>query len=151
MSANRDSQHQWLQEVVQPKLETLSALCNGTQPFDDFDLQGFLKGLLEDLEHINLDDSTVEMYVEKIIDGAKALQNPELKDKRHLLKDFALNSSVAESFDRFFYPSFWTAYQPLLKRNPDLSHASILNAFRLKYHLKGLLGYISESLQARSA
>lgn len=150
MSAQRDSQQLWLKEVIQPKLETLLALGNGTATSEAVsDLPKFLKSLLEDLEHLNLDNSTVELYVEKIIDGAKALENQELRAVNEgVLKSLALNSLVSDSFDRFFYLSYWTEYQPLLRRNPELNHANIMNAFRMNYHVKGLANYLLNSLKS---
>ncbi len=143
MSSTVESNQRWFSEVVQPKLLQLREWAGSTQALVSLELTQYFKDLLIDLEVLSLDNFTVEIYMEDILDGARTLERKEISaQKKDQLKQIAMMALLQNTFDRALFKEYWTVYRPLMKRSPDLKDQSLINAFKLHTNLKKLADYI---------
>lgn len=148
MNAARNSNLQWYQEVVQPRLDILNRLAEGSKKYEDVDLKPFFKDLLTDLEMIELDNFTVERYAERILNAMIFFKEEDCRKLEPKLKSLAL-VSTSGVWDRIFYLDYWRLYRPLKKNHPEITDQAILDAFKLNIYTKALVFYVTSAIEKK--
>ncbi len=142
MSSKVEPNQRWFKDVIQPKLQQLREWANSNHALDSFELTQYFKDLLIDLEVLNLDDFTVELYMEEILDGARTMEHKDVANSKDQLKQIAMMALLSSTLDRALFKEYWTVYRPLIKKSPELKDKSLINAFKLSGNLKRLADYI---------
>lgn len=136
MTTESDKHRLWYESVVQPKLQVLLDLSQGSVDFHSFDHAKFFKEFLADLELLTLDNYTSEAQVDRISAALDVLKKNAFDESQFPLRDIALIASCKSSVDRLLFYSEWKKYQRYIKTHGPVSDEALVDAFRMSALLK---------------
>ena len=151
MSSAIEAHQRWFQEVLSPKIAQIREWSASLVPLASLQLTPFFKDLLLDLEMVSLDNFTVELFIDEILQGVRTYENAELTHNRERIKPLAMMALLPNKFDRALFKEYWTDYRPFMKRHPELKDESLIQAFKLQINLKKLADYIEENTSSAPA
>lgn len=140
MKSESEKHQVWFETVVQPKLKTLSDLCDGTLALSSFNYKAFFKEFLADLEMLALDNILTETKIEKISAAMEILKKNNSFDNQDFpLRDLALIAYLNNPIDKFLFFKKWKKYTNFVKANGPVDDESLVNAYRLSALIQELV------------